>query len=494
MKKIYYLCTMILWLILFFTGEAFGLTTEEYVRGEIIDKVICHNETGQSYALYLPSSYKPGKSNPIIYAFDPLARGRLPLEHFKSAAERFGFIVVGSNNSENGNPEASAAAVRAMWSDTHERFSINDDRIYTAGFSGGARFAIRVGLILNGKIAGVIACGAGFPIDMNPSVETNFAFFGAAGISDFNFHELKEAEVKLEMLGLPRRVDTFEGAHEWLPSDLSVRALEWMELQFLKKDGKEKNSALIDKIFKSEMELANQYETSGKIYMAYNSYKQIIYDFRSIKDITELEKRVALLKDSEEVKQGLNQERDLDQQQKSYYIRMVSLRMSILSPQRNSFNESFGDNPSSNKLPDTDVEITKIPLTELQRLIAELKKKQQSKDNTFNNILARRILTQYFISTYEAAAALLREQKYGLAAASFALDAQLLPDNPQIHFYLACAHSQAGNKKKALAALKEAVKKGFNNLSRIEESAALNSIRNEEEFKKIVAGIKKGGN
>ncbi len=101
----------------------------------------CAAKPDQSYALYLPSHYVPNKKWPIVYAFDPDARGEIPVKLMQDAAEHFGYIVVGSNNSRNGSWKMETEAAQAMWNDTHARFAIDDRRIYFAGFSGGARVA-----------------------------------------------------------------------------------------------------------------------------------------------------------------------------------------------------------------------------------------------------------------------------------------------------------------------------------------------------------------
>src|SRR5947209_16943004 len=100
------------------------------------------------------------KKWPIIFAFDPGARGLMPIEHFKDAAEKYGYIVVGSNNSKNGPNVHLSAIINSFWEDTHNRFPIDDKRVYTSGFSGGARVACGVGYMYEGSVAGVIACGA----------------------------------------------------------------------------------------------------------------------------------------------------------------------------------------------------------------------------------------------------------------------------------------------------------------------------------------------
>ena len=113
--------------------------------GVLIPRQTCVAKPDQSYALYLPSHYVAGKRWPIVYAFDPDGRGNIPVELMQAAAERYGYIVVGSNNSRNGSWKVETDAAQAMLEDTHARLAIDDRRIYFAGFSGGARVAAATG-------------------------------------------------------------------------------------------------------------------------------------------------------------------------------------------------------------------------------------------------------------------------------------------------------------------------------------------------------------
>src|SRR4030081_1330824 len=101
--------------------------------------MICAGEPNQSYALYLPANYTTEKKWPVLYAFDPGARGKIPAERFREPAEKYGWIIVASNNSRNGPMQPSVDAWNAMVKDTHARFAIDDDRVYVAGMSGAAR-------------------------------------------------------------------------------------------------------------------------------------------------------------------------------------------------------------------------------------------------------------------------------------------------------------------------------------------------------------------
>jgi len=106
-----------------------------FEKGKVLQNVSCRKDITQSYSLYLPSDYTKDKKWPVVYAFDSHGKGLIPVELFKDEAEKYGYIIVGSNNSKNGTPwETTSAIYDTLYSDTHHRFSIDDSRIYTAGF------------------------------------------------------------------------------------------------------------------------------------------------------------------------------------------------------------------------------------------------------------------------------------------------------------------------------------------------------------------------
>jgi hypothetical protein len=70
--------------------------------GTVLPAVTAIHNPQQTFALYLPKGYSSEKRWPIVYVFDPLARGEFALRQFEHAAELHGFIVAASNNSRNG--------------------------------------------------------------------------------------------------------------------------------------------------------------------------------------------------------------------------------------------------------------------------------------------------------------------------------------------------------------------------------------------------------
>src|SRR5215467_9711779 len=175
---------------------------QSFESGTIISSMVAADNQQQTYALYLPSYYTANRSWPIIYVFDPLARGELALRQFQHAAELHGFIIAASNNSRNGPWKPQAEAAEAMLTDTQQRFSIDTKRMYFAGFSGGARVSAQLALLCK-CAAGVLLSGAGFPRNVPPSPPSKFAVFSAVGDADFNYAEVIPLQNVLDKAGQP---------------------------------------------------------------------------------------------------------------------------------------------------------------------------------------------------------------------------------------------------------------------------------------------------
>lgn len=204
------------------------LRAQDLARGQLVNPVICLDDPGQSYALYLPSDYDAKRAWPVIYCFDPSGRGSTPVDLFKAGAEKFGCILIGSNNSRNGPWDVIIRAMRAVWRDSHARLAIDDSGIYAAGFSGGARAACGLGKMLSIRLRGVIACGAGLPEWLVPSDLIDVPWFGTAGLQDFNYAEMRQLEGELRSQGTPCRLQTFVGRHSWPPPKLALEAVAWL--------------------------------------------------------------------------------------------------------------------------------------------------------------------------------------------------------------------------------------------------------------------------
>jgi len=271
--------------------------------GEVIPSVACAADASQTYSLYLPSGYTTDRAWPVILAFDPGGRGRNPVERYRDAAERFGFIVSGSNNSRNGSSE-TGAAVTAMAADVQARFAIDARRIYTAGMSGGARVALAVALGTRG-IAGVIASSAGYP-DAQPHKTLPFPVFATAGTEDFNHVEMRLLD---RALTTPHRLVVFEGGHTWLSSDLAVEAVGWMELQAMRSGIAPRNDTEIGELLAARVAAAEAMTDPAAKFQALDA---IATDFEGMADVQPIATRAAALGRDKAVRDAIKRGRDED--------------------------------------------------------------------------------------------------------------------------------------------------------------------------------------
>jgi len=283
---------------------AVPLRAQDLPRGTIIDSVTCVEDSTQSYALYLPSTYTRDRAWSLLIAFHPAARGRAMVEKYRAAAEQYGYIVAGSNTSRNGPMTVSDAAVRAMSGDLGRRFAIDADRIYLTGMSGGARVALQVAL-LNKNIAGVIASSAGYP-DAKPRSAVPFPIFGTAGTDDFNYLEMRQLDRKLTS---PHRLAVFNGGHTLPPDDVALEAIEWMELQAMKARRRPRDEALIDRLLdRRRQPIAASSDGAATVHLL----DALVDDFTGLCDVAADAARAKELSRRPEVKKALSRERAND--------------------------------------------------------------------------------------------------------------------------------------------------------------------------------------
>jgi predicted esterase len=437
---------------------------QELPRGKLIEKATCYEDRQQSYALYLPSSYDSGRSWPILYCFDPAARGRVPVERFQEAAEHYGWIVVGSNNSRNGPFEVNLNAMDAMWRDTHARFAIDARRIYAAGFSGGARMACRMGLA-GGLVAGVIASGGGFPEpDLPKSIP--FVFFGTAGTEDFNGSELKELDRELHTLGARHRVVVVAGGHDWPAPALARDAIEWMELEAMKAGRRAKDDTLVEALFRKAVARAEAAEAAGRVPEAWISCAALAEDFKGLRDVAAYERKAVELGRSKLVKAQLRREEEQEQKRQQAVSEV------------HGYLETLSD-PSERQ----------AALAFLRSSIARLRRRADAKEDSPDRRAARQVLGGLSVMASEQGRDLLARKQYLPAALRLEVAAAIRPDRPQVLYEMACAYAQAGEKNKALAALQRAVEKGFKDAARLKQDPRLEGLRGEARFEELLGKI-----
>jgi predicted esterase len=271
--------------------------------GVVIADVKCEADPSHSYALYLPRAFSPDRMWPVIFAFDPGGRGRTPVERYQAAAEQYGYIVAGSNNSRNGVANLEKI-ITTFTADVATRLPIDPKRIYTAGMSGGSRVALMIALGAK-DVAGAIASSAGY-WDSKPRKTVSFPIFATAGTEDFNHVEMRLLD---RALTTPHRLVIFEGGHTWLSSELATEAVEWMELQAMKTGRKPRDEEEIDRIFaKRSAGVAAAASNKDR----YVELQSLVSDFTGLRDVSVQSSAAATLGKDKAVREALKKDIDED--------------------------------------------------------------------------------------------------------------------------------------------------------------------------------------
>jgi len=437
--------------------------------GELTREVRCAANAEQSYALYLPKNYTPSRLWPVVYAFDPAARGSVPLELMKDAAEKYGFILAGSNNSRNGPRKLEGEAAEAMVQDVQTRLAIDNRRSYFTGFSGGARVAAAIAQGCQ-CAAGVLLSGAGFPQGTPPSKEAAFPVFAAVGTYDFNYVEMVQLGEKLQGLGSPHFLRTFEGPHQWAPAAVMDEALAWFRLLAMKDRREPRDTAFVAAQASQAAERAQALEQSGDLYAAWKEYRQAEQTFSALIDNSALRARAEALEKEKAVRDGAKrEEREFAEQRAVTADILVGLA-------------ALGQNV---------VDRSEVRLQVEQQFLG-LRGRVEHEKHVEKLRVLKRALADIFAQAMETGEQRLQAKDAALAQDYFQLACDAQPDSLWALSDLAVAKAQDGNRKGALETLRQAREKtkDFARFSEwLKEEPAFAKFREADDFRLLLSPI-----
>jgi hypothetical protein len=432
-------------------------------KGTIVDHLVSLDDPAQSYALYLPSQYSSTRSWPVIYAFDPGGQGKEAVEVYRLAAEKYGYIVVGSNNSRNGPVAIQMAAARAVWLDTHRRFALDKNRVYMTGLSGGARAATSFALYCSTcTVAGVIAHGAGYPEISGkfPAVNDHFAYYAAIGDVDFNFPEIMTLRREKDEQAASFKIKLYPGPHQWAPPSIVEDAVEWMEIKAMQSGVEKVDAVFVRRIFERTQAEAAQSEREGDALGQYYALRSLVQDFKGLEDVTQFEGRLALFKTSKALKTANRDEQ-----------REIELQTSLTAT-------ASGELALLRAQPGLAQDIASV--------MRDLREKAHLKDK--NSAVSSRAFTELWVECIEAGQDLFRQGHYIQAATYFSLMAEVAPDKPGLLVMLAEAKVRAGDKKDAVKTLELAVHRGLKDTKALTDDPELQPLASDPAFQRIVQG------
>lgn len=435
---------------------------DRYPTGEIVPRIVCRSDPRYSFALYLPKAFEPSRKAPLLLLFDARGRGALAAERFREGAERFGWIIVSSNDTRSDDASApNAEAISAIWKDAQTRFPVDTRRIVTSGFSGGARLAFAVAISRGSASGGVIAASGGLPTAGTAKSDPGFPVFGTAGVRDFNYREMRALDRSLARAGASRRLEIFDGGHEWPPPVVAARGIAWLEIQAMKRKTRDPDAALAAALLEESLARSQALESAGDVEGAYQEAVSAAGDFEGLAPTAKARAAAARLKASAVPRIEESERRDIREEETARRLREELDR--ILS--------------SPDPLPFATV---------TSRLEIARWRERASSGPEPERLSASRIVEGLFTQTvFYLPRSFFEKNQPRRAAVSLEIAAALKPDSAVAWYDLACARARVGDSRKALEALRTALDRGFHDANLLATDQDLESLRGLEEFKQL---------
>lgn len=444
--------------------------------GRVIQRIASRADTSQRYALYLPSSFTRERTWPILFLLDPRGRALIPMQRFQPIAERLGYIAISSYNTLSDGPnQPNYTAMNAMLADVQRSLPVDSRRFYLVGFSGTARFAWQMTSLLPGSVAGIIGAGAAVPggrawIQSNIG-KSSPVLFGTMGTLDPNYEELRQFDGELESIGLVHHIERFDGPHQWPPTELSTRSVEWLELQAMRRGLKPRNQPWIDSLYAAWLARASRVDSAGDSPVAARQYRLLRSDFDGLTDVNATVSRLAVLEKDARVKRTVATETALGERDMQLGQALVAF---------------LDDLKRASSPPSIDQARKRLDLDALRR------EASRTTDSTAS-IAAQRALERIFTHTsFYAPREYFDANRYAHAALVLQIARLIKPQDGFACYWHARALAQVGDKPNALSALECAAASKQVTAAMVESDTLLVPLRSDARYDAVVRRLRDG--
>jgi hypothetical protein len=431
--------------------------TALFSPGRIYNSVKCIEDTAFSYALYLPENYSQNRVYPVMFFFDAHKRGKLPVEKYSALADKYGYVLAGSNNSTNGQSQNEMdMAVNIIMYDVKHRFKTDNSRIYTSGFSGGARVASSVALF-NGGVAGVIGCAAGFPrIESQP--KSNFAFLGIVGDEDFNYLEMKDIDNLLDTWETYNYLLIYNGKHDWPSARVMNQGFMFMEFDAMRHGLMPVDNGSIYEFKQINDSVRNVVRQRSDWYSLYEADRKATVFLQGLDDLEEYKDEVSQLVKKPQFIVQQDKVMQLDQKESALQQKYVQAM------------------PKQSK-------------SWWKKEINVLIQASKNANSEGERLMSTRLLNYLSLISFFSSDNALKQKQAGAADKFLMIYEMVDPDNPEVYYLKATYFVMLKKNAAALGQLQKAADKGFNEPERLRNSMTFKAISNSKEFLKIMKEV-----
>lgn len=468
------LCLVSAVLLLTAARPAAGETPSPFPTGRLVEGVATLADPEITYTLYLPASYDGETPRPALLIFDPRGRSVQAAELFLAGAERFGWIVVSSDDTRSDGPwEPNVRAVNALMPELDERFAVDPRRVYAAGFSGGAHLAWILGL-QSGALAGVIASGGrDSPTWMVDEVP--FAAFNAVGAEDFNYAGTVAVDEHFGARGARHRMEVFPGLHGWMPQEMAFDAIAWLEVVAMAEGRRPLDPELVAERFRTELAAARALASGDgqELLRAARRYDALLRTYGELAELDAVaaagvdpapaRREVAELRERRVFRAAEKEARRWDGYERTFQRRLGSVLRRL---------EDVEQPMTSGRI---------LNELDVPRLL------EQAEQAGYAGTTARRLLATVYVQTaFYLSRDYLTAGRHRSAATVLEVATRVRPDSITPWYNLACARALMGHTEPALEALERAVDAGYADLDHLRSDPDLESLRKEEGYRRLV--------
>lgn len=404
-------------------------------------------ETLTGFSFFEPEGSSAPSGLPVIIFLDAHANGSLPVTLYRSLAEKFGFLLIGSNEIKNGMPgEEVVASFDGLLNTVKSDFPINENRVYLMGFSGGARLCLAFAEAYP-IISAMVACGAGIQAGVKPP-EPTFNFMGMAGNEDFNMIEIINTDRLLKREGFNNAMVLFDGDHNWPPPTVAEEAFQWLDLIAMEDKSKALEKTEIENARDWYLEKISSLEDAGRIFDSYEVADRAAEVLDGLSDVSELKTLAGVLRKNPAYKEQLNE-----------MVKAMQMEMGL----QNSYLQAFNDK---------DINWWN---TELQKLNNENVPRTEK-------LMQKRLLAYLGVMAYMISDRAVAEKDIDASKKYLEIYRLIDPTNPE-NVYLEAKRRMAMNEQdKALEYLRLAVVLGFNDSYRLYNDPVFIPLKDNPDF------------
>jgi hypothetical protein len=428
-----------------------------FEAGKVHEKLPCSMDAQLHFACYAPQNFNANQKFPVLVLFDPHGDPLVPIEKYKSLADYFGYILVSSYDSKNGNgKEQTAHIIQVMAQTIYEQLPVDSNRIYAGGFSGGGRIASLMAFSKVG-IQGLVTCGAGFPrqnwTNYPPNVICAIALDG-----DMNLPEISSMQLNNESLEGRYFPVRYKGIHEWPSAAIFKEAFLAFDAVAMRDKYMEQSISIAQRLNIDYIKIERENKYRENLIWMVSYLERRMKAMQPFENIDTLKMTYAQILNSPTYQQQIQQEQQLIKDEegikKDFYVAMGKQDTVWWKLQMDQLHNS--------------ISVAKSPLkkAQLQRINAALS-------------------LACYMNLDKTLKANVRESYVYLSALYRMID----PDNSEAWFLATIVACKEQNKGKALEYLQIAIANGFNDRDRIASTTEFNSLLAEPLFNEILNKI-----